>query len=77
MVSTDISRVVERYDEAMYQDEVRAIWAQSDFCNFGYWRLETADHKQADENLMNELSALIGESLPRSGGGRGDAVGLV
>jgi MPBQ/MSBQ methyltransferase len=61
MVSTDISRVVERYDEAMYQDEVRAIWAGSDFCNFGYWRLDTADHKQAGENLVNELLAFIPE----------------
>jgi MPBQ/MSBQ methyltransferase len=61
MVSTDISRIVQRYDKAMYHDEVRAMWAQSDFCNFGYWRPDTADHKQAGENLVNELLAFIPE----------------
>jgi ubiquinone/menaquinone biosynthesis C-methylase UbiE len=43
----------------MYNDEVRSIWGESDFCNFGYWRPETSDHKQACENLVDALLAFI------------------
>jgi len=58
-VGTDTSRVVQRYDEAMYRDDVRSIWGESDFCNFGYWRPDTSDHKQACENLVDALLAFI------------------
>jgi MPBQ/MSBQ methyltransferase len=58
-VGTDTSRVVQRYDDAMYRDDVRSIWGDSDFCNFGYWRPETSDHKQACENLVDALLAFI------------------
>jgi MPBQ/MSBQ methyltransferase len=58
-VGTDTYRVVERYDEAMYRDDVRSIWGESDFCNFGYWRPETSDHKEACENLVDALLAFL------------------
>ena len=60
-MGTDTSRVVRRYDEAMYRDDVRSIWGESDFCNFGYWRPDTSDHKQACENLVDALLAFIPE----------------
>jgi len=64
-VGTDTSRVVQRYDRAMYADDVRSIWGDSDFCNFGYWRPETTDHKQACENLVDTLLAFIPEKRGR------------
>jgi ubiquinone/menaquinone biosynthesis C-methylase UbiE len=60
-VSTDTSRIVQSYDRAMYLDEVRDIWADSDFCNFGYWGPDTTDHKRACENLVDALLAFIPE----------------
>jgi MPBQ/MSBQ methyltransferase len=64
-VGTDTSRVVQRYDEAMYRDDVRSIWGDSDFCNFGYWRPDTSDHKRACENLVDALLAFIPEKQGR------------
>src|SRR5439155_216444 len=60
-VGTDTSRVVQRYDRAMYADDVRSIWGDSDFCNFGYWRPETTDHKQACQYLVDTFLAFIPE----------------
>jgi ubiquinone/menaquinone biosynthesis C-methylase UbiE len=45
----------------MYRDDVRSIWGESDFCNFGYWRPDTSDHKEACENLVDALLAFIPE----------------
>jgi MPBQ/MSBQ methyltransferase len=64
-VNSDTSRVAKKYDHAMYVDEVQAIWGYSDFCNFGYWRPETVDHKQACENLVDTLLAFIPEKQGR------------
>ncbi len=60
-MSSDTSRVSQKYDDAMYAGEVKAIWGNSDFCNFGYWRPETSNHKEACENLVDALLAFIPE----------------
>ena len=54
-----MSHDTSRYDEVMYHAEVRDIWANSDFCNFGYWGPDTVDHKEACENLVDALLAFI------------------
>ena len=64
-MNTDTARVAEKYDHAMYVAEVQEIWGHSDFCNFGYWRPETIDHKQACENLVDALLAFIPEKHGR------------
>jgi SAM-dependent methyltransferase len=47
--------IVRRYDALMYDDDHREYFAHSDFTNFGYWRDDTANQKEACENLMEEL----------------------
>src|SRR5262249_37143054 len=64
-LKSDTLRVAERYDQAMYVDEVKAIWGDSDFCNFGYWRPETSDHKRACENLVDALLAFVPDKKGR------------
>ena len=60
-MSTDTSRIVQKYDKAMYMEEVRDIWGDSDFCNFGYWGPQTSDHREACENLVEALLGFIPE----------------
>jgi ubiquinone/menaquinone biosynthesis C-methylase UbiE len=62
-MTTDTMRVAEKYDDAMYADGVKELWEHSDFCNFGYWRPGTTDHRQACEDLVDELLALV-PSMP-------------
>ena len=64
-MNSDTARIAEKYDQAMYVDEVREIWGHSDFCNFGYWRPETVDHKTACENLVDALLAFIPDKRGR------------
>jgi ubiquinone/menaquinone biosynthesis C-methylase UbiE len=58
-MNTDTVRVTETYDRAMYDGDMKALWANSDFFNFGYWRADTTDHRQACEALVDELLALL------------------
>lgn len=60
-ISSDTGRIAEQYDEAMYAEFVRALWANSDFCNFGYWQPGTTDHRQACEDLVDALLAFFPE----------------
>ena len=64
-MNTDTARIADKYDQAMYVEEVREIWGHSDFCNFGYWRPETVDHKKACENLVDALLDFIPEKRGR------------
>jgi MPBQ/MSBQ methyltransferase len=64
-VNSDTARVGAKYDRAMYEEEVQDLWGYSDFCNFGYWRADTKDHKQACEDLLDTLLAFMPEKQGR------------
>ncbi len=51
--------IISRYDEIGSIAERRNYYGNSDFLNFGYWKEDTADQKQACENLMEQLLAYI------------------
>jgi len=56
---SDTTRIVETYDSAMTADGTRSLWGDSDFCNFGYWGPETTEQRQACEDLVDKLLAVI------------------
>lgn len=60
---TPIAAAVERlrggYDSVMYWPPLLEYYGGSDFVNFGYWGDATRDARQASENLMERLLALI------------------
>jgi glyoxylase-like metal-dependent hydrolase (beta-lactamase superfamily II)/SAM-dependent methyltransferase len=47
------------YDQTMFLSMVQARHLYSDFCNFGYWRADTTNARQASMNLMGKLLELI------------------
>jgi len=49
------------YDRRMYSSATRERYGGSGFHNFGYWKPETRSQKEACENLMEMLLALIPE----------------
>ncbi len=51
--------IISRYDDVCNLAELSNYYGQSDYLNFGYWREDTTDQKQACENLMEELLSLI------------------
>lgn len=53
--------VLELYDLSCYWKEARAYYGLSEYWNFGYWDENTAGQKQASENLVEHLLALIPE----------------
>ena len=58
-MSTDTARTAAKYDRAMYDVHMSALWANSDFFNFGYWRPGTTSHQEACENLVDALLAFL------------------
>jgi MPBQ/MSBQ methyltransferase len=58
-MDTDALKVLETYDSSMYADDLRALWGNSDFFNFGYWRPETTDPQQACEDLLATMLAFV------------------
>lgn len=58
-MNTETARVTETYDESMYVDELKALWGNSDFFNFGYWKASTTDHRTACEDLVDQLLVQI------------------
>jgi MPBQ/MSBQ methyltransferase len=66
-VAFDSDRVAtlnRHYDRIMYLPIGRSAFGRDDFWNHGYWRPDTVSRRQACENLMEALVALI----PRKGG---------
>jgi ubiquinone/menaquinone biosynthesis C-methylase UbiE len=53
------SRLVRRYDSGMYMPLAEEYYSGSDFWNFGYWEPGIRSQKEASENLMERLLALI------------------
>lgn len=53
------SRLVHRYDSGMYMPLAEEYYAGSDFWNFGYWEPGIRSQKEASENLMERLLAMI------------------
>jgi ubiquinone/menaquinone biosynthesis C-methylase UbiE len=51
--------IIRRYEEICNLAELPNYYGHSDFLNFGYWHEDTTDHKQACENLMEELLSFI------------------
>ncbi len=51
--------IISRYDDISSTTERRNYYGNTDFMNFGYWTEDTLDQKQACENLMERLLALI------------------
>ena len=60
-LKADSLDIVQRYDALMYEASHIRYFLGSDFTNFGYWDADTKDQKQACENLMDRLIALIPE----------------
>jgi len=58
-MSNETVRVIKTYDESMYVDELKALWGDSDFFNFGYWKASTTDHRTACEDLVDQLLLLL------------------
>lgn len=54
-------RINRYYDSLMYKQGVIGYYEESDFCNYGYWDEQTTNAKQACENLMEKLIALLPE----------------
>jgi MPBQ/MSBQ methyltransferase len=58
-MNTDAAKVLEDYDSTMYADGLQALWGNSDFFNFGYWRPDTTDPRQACEDLVDTMLAFV------------------
>jgi ubiquinone/menaquinone biosynthesis C-methylase UbiE len=57
--------VVTRYDRTIYSAIFETYYDHSDFANFGWWEEETKTQKEACENLMERLIALLPERCGR------------
>ena len=53
------SRIVHRYDSGMFMPLAEEYYSGSDFWNFGYWEPGIRSPKEASENLMERLLAMI------------------
>jgi ubiquinone/menaquinone biosynthesis C-methylase UbiE len=53
--------IIDAYDEVAFMPELVEYFEQSDYLNFGYWDKNTANQKQACENLMEQLLSFIPE----------------
>ncbi len=51
--------IVDRYDGLIQMPEVLEYYGNSDYLNFGYWEEDTADQRQACDNLMEQLLSFI------------------
>lgn len=51
--------MIRRYDDPMYDPLAREYYGYSDFYNFGCWLEGTRDQKQACENLVEKLLAMV------------------
>jgi MPBQ/MSBQ methyltransferase len=51
--------IIDHYDALADRFDVNEFYGHSDFMNFGYWDDDTRDQKQACENMMEQLLALI------------------
>jgi MPBQ/MSBQ methyltransferase len=49
----------ERYDSTMYADDIEELYRYSGFHNFGYWTGNTRDQREASENLVDRLVAML------------------
>ena len=47
------------YDNVMFQQVIEEYYDHSDFANWGYWEGDTTTQREASENLMERLLALI------------------
>jgi SAM-dependent methyltransferase len=56
-----VGRINEHYDRIMFSSPSDEMYGGSDFHNLGYWYDTTKNRKEACENLMRELLALIPE----------------
>jgi cyclopropane fatty-acyl-phospholipid synthase-like methyltransferase len=52
-------RINERYDSIMYADHCDEYYDCSGFHNFGYWTGDTRDQREASENLVDRLVAML------------------
>ena len=52
---------VKGYDSLMYWPPLLEYYCHSDFVNYGYWQKETADAREAAENLVEKLLAFLPE----------------
>ncbi len=53
------------YDSRMYDSLIDELYENSGYLNFGYWRPETETAREASENLMAELLAMLPEKKGR------------
>lgn len=51
--------ILKRYDHIRNTSVIRAYYGGTDFLNLGYWDEDTRDQKQACQNMMEQLLALI------------------
>ena len=49
------------YDSLMYWPPLQEYYCHSDFVNYGYWRKDTADAREAAENLVEKLLSFLPE----------------
>ncbi len=55
---TDVRRW---YEQRVFDPKIAQYYGRSDFFNFGYWREDTREQKEACENLMEKLLACLPE----------------
>jgi SAM-dependent methyltransferase len=52
-------RINDRYDSNMYANHADEFYGHSGFYNFGYWTDDTHDQREASENLVDRLVAML------------------
>jgi len=57
--------MLQTYDASMHSPLVQEYYGGSDFFNFGYWRAHPATQREASENLVDALLALVPEKRGR------------
>ena len=57
--------ILKRYDDIRSTSVIRAYYGGTDFLNLGYWEEDTPDQKQACENMMEQLLAMIPQKKGR------------
>jgi ubiquinone/menaquinone biosynthesis C-methylase UbiE len=60
-IERDCQPNAQGYDSLMYWPPLQEYYGHSDFVNYGYWRKDTADAREAAENLMERLLCFLPE----------------
>lgn len=56
-----VQKLLRTYDTHMHDSLAREYYGFSDYFNYGFWRPETRTQREASENLVEELLALVPE----------------